>query len=728
MKKINPYITQLLCICLLTWSVGSSWNAYGQSGSGTDVPGIGSGSGDVASFQDCSQATNDDERNACIDHNQALTGTLGGSGVSAGSGLDSGGDINANVTHQEIAMSVFAILAALMATLYLVKCGNQISSWLFAIGALLLIIFEIINWATFTKGSETKLEALTNVDAAFHSQQVAAIDAAKQQTEEAQQWASRRATFMWIVMGIWIGATAFAIIEAIWKITTWGTYVDNCIGATVWNSSPVEQKSLYAQFYQHDDLGISLLKDETIRVRNSNDKYRAQEVEDRIFSKTSQSPSLKQYYEHQRIQGLLAGQLFFADDEKLQEKEMQQQASWMKVAMRKTLNQFIPEAQADQTEQALWDVLLVVGVALAFVGFYSGWEKVSFASGWPRAVFLAIMAVIMGWGAGIAQGKANKLKERAEAYETLKAAIVDKLRAPGAPPPATTVITSHNGGIAAPPSTSTETDTGSGLGGCTKGSPNTKVTSADCGCATTNTCTKVIEPTNIIPTNVNLEGVEGLTSMPKDLTTSSNNLARNKGLTSSVVNAGSVAFASKMKKMSDKLKAKYIDLLQKKGEQNPRSFEDMQKEFMAKVKKDMKVMDGKLTPSVLASLGVLGGSENKDADKIAAKLKELGLGQDKLAKSKTTLPNLTIAPTTNNKLFDDEPAADVNDSTKSQSMSSGDPVKSVATGDEDISKNDEVSIFEQISTRYRRSAFPRFFVKMKPENIVPSRPEAPAAP
>jgi hypothetical protein len=170
--------------------------------------------------------------------------------------------------------------------------------------------------------------------------------------------------------------------------------------------------------------------------------------------------------------------------------------------------------------------------------------------------------------------------------------------------------------------------------------------------------------------------------------------------------------AKKFKKMADQGKKKYLDLLKKKGEKNPRDFDSLKKEFTAKVRKDLKTMEPKMTPSVLGALG--GGFGTSSDDKFKDKLEETGINA--LAKSKgVSFPTAPSGPLSPTKLFGDDDGLDgkLGGDSKPEDLNSADALSEFENAEGDINKDTGVSIFEMLSQRYRRSAFPIFFVKKK---------------
>ncbi len=726
MKRFNEILTHVLCICLLNWSFATVWNtAYAEgSGSGTD---LGSGSqpapGDTSSFQDCTAMEQDSpEYNACI-------ANLGGSGVDAGSGITDAGDINSTATHQEILMSIFALVIALSAIFFI--CPNNVSGVLFALGGLLLIIAEVVNWATFTQASEQSLKAVTNVSETDVNTQVAAIDAAKKQTHDAYVWADRRAQFMMWVMIIWIVALVVAIVEGFLKVATWGSYLDSCVGGTAFLNAPPKSKGLYAELYKPNEDDLRAFNREDIEHENVDQLFTQEELDSVFTGSSFQSPSVVDYQAHYQVQNAIAGGLFFEKTTP----DSPESIAKTKSMMSKFMEQIFPTAQAGHGEQIIWDILLAAAVTIGLIAFFKGWANAATANGWVRAVFIGVMAGIMGWGFSIAQRKASDLQKREAAYEQLRALVHKKMAGPDVAPPGTTVTTHSGDGTTAPTSTSTESDPGTGLGGCVSGTPSQGssggLSNNDCSCASTNSCTTVNTPNPQPIKGIDFPGFEGLSTTPQTVADANNGLSRNKGVGSRFTSTFTPALAAKMKKAAEKLKEKYLDMLRKKGEKNPRSFDDLTKEFKAKVQRDMKAMEAKMTPSLLASLGPLSGGSTGESDKMKDKLKEMGL--DQLAKSKgVNLPSLA-APTTAGKLFDDDEAGSGADAaTKVENLNTADALSGYETAEQDISKDSGVSIFEQISSRYRRSAFPIFFLKKKDAaaaetKVDEKKPAAPVA-
>ncbi|MBI2520953.1 MAG: hypothetical protein HYV97_11065 [Bdellovibrio sp.] len=729
MKKFNLFLTHLLCHCMLFYSIAYSWNAYGlddQNGlpaiseeheefvDTTTGSGNSTGSGtegllpDDQTFEDCSQYGDDETAiNACNDRNTAKAGQLGGSGTGSEDGLSSADDINAEATHNDIVMALFALLAAFMGAAYIIKCVNQISAYIFSIGAVILIIAEIVGWVNWEQGSKVRLQAVTNTDAKTVGDQTKTLTAAMTQTQKAAEWASSRASWMDAVKGIWTAATVIAIIEGICGVIPVCAAVksDICVGAFI--NRPSNTQGLYANFYRPEnyDLNAYLGIPSSIPVQVENE-LQATKFSDFILQ-TKPIPQT----------ALDIPSQFEFEQKQQEQKTAEAESSFMMQALRNIL----PDAKADDgTQQTIMDVLMGVAIAAGFITVYYAWSSIA-KQGFIRAAFILVMTVFMWWGAAIARDKADKLQARVDAYQKLITAL--QAAPPGVPgaPAGTTPISGGAGNSAPPISESVAIDPGSGLGGCTSGS-GTGMQSNDCSCTTTNSCTTVQIPSNLSIPAIGFDGVDSLTSFGKDTANGANNLARNQGPGKSVVNAGTTAFAAKMKKAINKLKGKYLELAKKKGEKNPRTLENLQKEILTKVKKDLKMMDQKLTPAVLAQLGNVGGGSATN-DKIDAKMKEIGVTQ--LAKSKGVNLSMDNGNSSNGKLFDDEAAVEA-DVTKAEAVNTADALNGFESTEQDILKDSGVSIFEQLSSRYRKSAFPIFFMKKKDihggENSTPPTP------
>ncbi|MEK6625110.1 MAG: hypothetical protein AABY86_09085, partial [Bdellovibrionota bacterium] len=123
-----------------------------------------------------------------------------------------------------------------------------------------------------------------------------------------------------------------------------------------------------------------------------------------------------------------------------------------------------------------------------------------------------------------------------------------------------------------------------------------------------------------------------------------------------------------------------------------------------------KTMQASLSSSDLAKMGGMTGGSSDKNDKLEQDLKKLGI--DTAVKAKTAT---SAAGPTTSKLFDDddEELGSGLDTGKADALNTAEALSGYENPDQDILKDSGVSIFEQLSSRYRKSAFPIFFIKKK---------------
>jgi|GEM_PF-4577995 len=748
LSKLNRIMIHILCHSFLILTVGFGIQhvtdinvfskAYAQEGSGSgsgtgsgtgSSSGTGTGLGNPEGFEDCGAIPNEFPQliQECIDRNKARVTTA--APTNGEQGLTSSSDINATALQQDIAMSVFALFIAFMATVYWMTCPNQFSTLFFTAAGAAVVIFELISWGRRifvgeSSGSGIEAKAAVSSSETLNDQQTRLMTLAKEKTDDAASWAGLRKWFLYVASGLMVGGTLMAIAEAIWRITSWGTYQDNCYKISA--NSNIEKfnpNDIYKHYYsisqERNELDHFIYKSDFKESFYNRDNHKT-EVPDLIFPKNKLS-SVNIYLlenlnviakddieglfaQYDRVHAKDAGQL---TDSQYQEKYY--------APVQKIFNSLIPEAQANAA--TWWSVIagvfaaIVIGITI----FYKSWESVSATSGWVRAVFFGLMAGMMIFAAVIAADSQSKLEQRSKAYQNIIDALKTKIDAPPAgggpavgsnpnsPPPGSPG--------AAPPSGSTPDPVPGPLGGCSGGTfnQNTGPTNdPNCGCAATNSCTPFPKiGGQQIPSGVNMADFAGISSDGNLARNGVIAMTRNETLPSGFGNFGSASFAKKNKKLADKLKAKYMDLLRKKGEKNPKSFEQLEKEFSKKVFGDMAKVRNGLSPDVMAKINQMnsGSSKEDDAKKIA-ELAEIG------KKVGVSIPAIT-PPSGGGKLFDDDDSSTGSGIGASENVDTANALDQFQNAEQDIQKDSGVSIWEQLSNRYRRSAFPIFFVKRK---------------
>ena len=625
----------------------------------------------------------------------------------------SGENLNDGATMAQVFYFIFAVAAAVNGVTWVVMCSNNISGWIFALAAIAYLIFEIYQWATLKHASERNLKAVTNVESETVNIQVEAIDAAKQETQDAADYTSRRATWMFIIGALWIVAGIFGFLEFIWRIGSWGSYQDACIGI----GASVEE--------EHADL-IAMLemtgldRKQILALLGPSEKeeidthFLNKEYIDYFDGKVS-SPSVKSYY-------LMAKTESMGPYNQTPEFSLNSLVDVLKDGL------IIRDARADDSDKALSSIGMVGAVLTAVISMIIMLKAANLggrANGIVRGITFICYAVFIMIAGGYTQDKASQLQKRVGEYDALKGMLLEKMNvdkpdltdAPGY---------TSSGGNTSVPTDDTNYDEGvSGApGSCAtnggnNGNPNAITADANCGCKATNTCINV-KSANIPEQFGGVQTPNALLSSGKDASGLVNNLAKNEKATSGALKYADAGQRARLNKLKDQVAKKVDDLLKKQNPKN-KNVQGLMDEFNNKLKSKFQTYVDGLSPSgrsdLLNGLNVSSPASDKlqKSDKLGKNLK------DKLAAISPIMVAPKTMPVQKISFGDDDEAPAV--APVDESLSTENASENYEVNASDIVKNDGVSLFQVISTRYQKSAFPIFFVKKKELSAKENKPE-----
>ena len=177
---------------------------------------------------------------------------------------------SANIGMTLNSLSIFA--SGIMGPMYVLWCPNMPSAWVYAATAGIYITAEVISWAKYKKDTEQTMEAFNNAEIDV---QVKALGKAADQTKAAAETASRKSKFAAFAAVGYAAASAMSLIEV---YTSWITATPGgkCVGAVGENSPQnnkmlegfdfkVEKSITHAIKQTDSELNSSLLFDELLR-------------------------------------------------------------------------------------------------------------------------------------------------------------------------------------------------------------------------------------------------------------------------------------------------------------------------------------------------------------------------------------------------------------------------------------------------------------------------------
>ncbi len=582
----------------------------------------------------------------------------------------------------------FATMAALSLVPSMVAaCPGVWSAYAFAGGGATFLFMEILGYSKYKDRSTSNQEMIATLDDTSNKQ-IKTLLAAQEQELGAAEALANKASGIKIFAIATTAALVFATLEALadsipaFGQTVLGAFFAKVCTPIVVNVKPLENES----FLQH-------------YARN-------QEYNDYLFGDGFQSPKATDDFD-------------FSNDYLSAVVPHEQQQTLMQTMYKYSemiSNIILPTAQAkDEVKThdggSFWSTVGVSGAALAFATPIAKLFGGLLTASWTRVGLFGALTGLL-WTAHAQVDKARKAAEaNAKVYgdlaSRLGAAINSSARfanMDGVNNQVRNRVTGYSGNR-------DQVNTVPEGGLCLVGNLGEQRVDSQCQCAKTNTCTKV-NLSNVPLQNTGLPGFLG-TSLGALGTGSSSLFAGNtQGANAAFGTLGNNA--ANLRRLSDKLRGD-LDTQLKKGK-SKFTIAGLEKQALDKLTNDMPRIfnslpaDQKNALAGLTNFGLGGGSiakglneENKKEIKdVLASIKQAGAAPD-AGGSADPLAGFKFD-------FPEDGASDGTDGLGGDgALNQGDALSEYESNESDISDRKNESIFNIITMRYFKSAFPRFF-------------------
>ncbi|MBI2520952.1 MAG: hypothetical protein HYV97_11060 [Bdellovibrio sp.] len=592
---------------------------------------------------------------------------------------DGGTGVSAAYHTMEFATLIVAIAATIAGIQFVISCVSQPSAWVFFLTSLFWIIAEIVQTAQTKTAADRRLSIVTNVSEDAVEKQTAAINEAMEQTQQAADHASTRYTITVVAAVLYVIAAVVALIEGILHVIPTVNYNDQCSGAGM--NTPSHLK----------------FKKQSI-ARNTNKPINR---EDRSLE------SVNSYSYPSWTTNMIKQLLPFIgiSDAQATNDDGSGSGSGSGGDSNNTDKQLEGMGMVGLLLTILMTVIIVLQTALSSVK----------SSGFGRAVVMGVVAGFVIAAAVIIKEKKEQLEDRVKKFKELLA----KLKAAASPTSTIDVkgSTAKSNGNNSDSTIvdSTELPTDNPLAGnCATGNQQKLPIKADLGCKNK---PMVVEGNTSLPTNNVIEAPEGLLQGMNNSKTYAKDLAEGRGITSSMRQYDSSAYA-KFNKMKKEFGKKYLELIKKyKGETvDPieKAEKDFRKDLLAKVNNEL----SKYSPAQLNSMtGQLLGFDSPDLKN------KVELNKDETIFNKG--PKATVPGDSKNtaaKIKLDDYGNVAASSTDIEEVDSAEALQGLKFKENDIAKDTGASLFLIITNRYRKTAYPLIFDK---EQSVPAKGKRP---
>ncbi len=589
--------------------------------------------------------------------------------------------------------------AGVVAPMYVTWCSNQPSAWVFAGTAAIYVGSEFVNWSKYKSASDRAMKAFLGVD---KNEQINSLTAAEKQTREAANAAKRKSLFAKMAAAGFGAASAIALAE---QFQFWGNG-GACAGAGSF-SIP------FTNNYQIID--NQLFNQQVLALDNSQSDANAlmiyHQMMNLVQGKVS-SPSYRDYqrsielFDHNQTLGIKAG---------------------LMVAFEGIRHMALSQAHAGFGDNQLEKAGIALGLAGsaaiviwqdAVYGALPEWAQKITKSGFTRAAVFGAHSAVAMLAAGQITDAKEKLEKRANQYELL----VQQLKQMGEGSMNTGSGTEIKVGTSEvnefqSPANDVAFNSMDGASCFIQNSKNETLADSTCSCKKTNSCKQAEIP------QVEFKGFSLPGAMNRTLTglkQAGNSLYAGKYLEAST-SAGSVLNnAAGVNKMQEALVKKINERLAKNGKKAV-DFEKTKKNYANQFNRAIEKSLNSMKPSdALAIRSLANGTSGSDslAQEPIAKKDESGKIVVTPAKSDGAG---TGSATDNAKASDPfagmnfEVAANGVDQNAAAAAESG-ADEGYEYGDKDgeqISDKPGVSLFNLISNRYLKTAFPRLFSEQK---------------
>ncbi len=572
---------------------------------------------------------------------------------------------------------------------FVVACPTNASVLLFAAGAAALLVGEIATFAKFKDLSTSAVDMIAKYDKETANDQIELLEDAAEQEQRAADALGKKKTYTTIAATAYTAASILSFAESLnimnVKPCVTGESGDGASQtttppATSYDKIPKFQlESIYASYLQNTDLGAHMAQVEDYQ---------------RFFNGEIRSLSVEEYKN-----------IFEPVSHAVSPQESQLLTSALKMAS-SLFSLLIPNAHAAEGKKvggSLGSAIsaAVVSTVLTLIGPVRAMMSKLLSPAWLRGTTFAVFAG-GAWGATaeLSAGK-KRLENNAQIYrdlaESLRISLDDRFapKGPNTGKPNLRRPTPGQRDPNLPPLAEGSI--------CLTGNLGERRVDAQCMCRKNNSCSKVDLA------NFNLGGYGLPSSFNNGLGTFGNGV--NSLLSGNTVGADTAAnafgqnAARNLKGLLNAVKGKVSEKAAKEGK--PVDLDKAEKALGKKILNDMDRVIGGLSQQQLA--GMSAGSTGDLAEKVAEKIPE---SKQALASIKAPVPATSNSASGMDFNFDfgeEEPASEV----VAGDINYEEALDGYVTDQNDISDRRNENIFNIITVRYFKSAYPRFFEEQK---------------
>lgn len=599
----------------------------------------------------------------------------------------------AQKAHTNFPLNMMLLWASMIAAPFVIKaCKTQPSALIFAGGAASVLLGEILTYTKFKELSTSSQKMIATMDEESANNQIEVLNQAAEQEQRAADALKSKRTYTSIAAYAYTAGSILAMTVEIFK--DWPKFQGDCMTASIdraptqYYANNLELDHVYDQFLDQNSLASHMAQKEDYS---------------RFLNGENKSLSINEYQQdYQMMEDLFSS-------------EMSQNVIKSITLVPKLLAELVlPTAQAEEGrdqqrvsgQHHLWKagVGAVVAAGISYFALKStaAWVTKVMTNGWTRAAVFGGFAGAAFWAAAQLKKDSEKLASNAQIYRDLanklEIALEDRYGVQGPNQGMPNNRRPPIGGRQDPGNT--QPDAGSI---CISGNLGERRIDPECKCRQTNTCATV---------NLQTYGLGGY-GLPSTFTNGlgtfgggvNSFLAGNTAGADTAANAFGQNAASNLKRLKAQVLAK-LNKEMEKNKKKPVNLEALEESMMKDMGKQMERVLASMSPQQLASLGGSTGSNNV-AEKLAEKMPE----------AKTVLASIQ-APTANdakaasgmdfNFDFGEEENQD-NAAVAVQDINYEEALDGYATEQNDISGRKNENIFNIITVRYFKSAYPRFF-------------------
>lgn len=628
--------------------------------------------------------------------NESNSGNDGASTAAAAQGSNNSLDFRSS--EQKMGKMTMAQIMTAMALIVgpsmIMMCPNQPSALIFGAGGVIMLVMEIMNYSSYKKASTSTQEMYAELDPETNMAQIDAFIAAAEQERNAAAALQKKASAIGTFATMSTVAAVIAAVELVLRILPYTSRDDTCSGGSASILTPNADQAMYAS----SQIWLAPIKDESFTGYMT----RVSEMNSYYFSDAIQTPTSSESFS------------IAQDVEKnLLSTENTNQMLNAFYAITTTISDLIiSKANAKESETISKGPLSAVGIGSAVLGTVMAlkvttWTPVKtlfstpYASSGARIGIFGLFAG-MGFAAKSEVTKAaERLEDNARVYDNLRDQLLRSLASQGRFAGMGGAQGQVRNRVAAYQGVRDEAMNPPNGSLCLVGPPAERRVDQKCACAKNNTCAKA----GFSSVGFEGQGLPGFFSESVDgLANGTNSLFAGNLSGASSAFGGVSQNAAKIRKLKDQTTAKANKILKDKKIGN--TVEDFEKEFEKKFMQE--------APRLLASLpsdqqGLVTG--------LGFGSTGTGLALDDLKKKdpKEILANVQAAIGKNPAAggggfkFDFAEEANPNTGGEDMNLSQSDALSDFESNESDISDRPNENIFNIITVRYFKSAYPRFF-------------------